>query len=131
MRDKIPFSVILIDIHAELLKTMKRLEIIQFKPEVQPGWQSSAVQMWCETQLGHLSRHPTNESKDLLHSIDHASGQADSLPMLWAKERKEMTKGTNHGNYVFKKRFQKHLYTKMMQIFLMWAWFIYHNCIVH
>lgn len=45
MRDKIPFSVILIDIPAELLKTMKRLEIIQFKPEVQPGWQSSAVQM--------------------------------------------------------------------------------------
>lgn len=68
--------------------------------------------------------------KYLLHSIDHASGHADSLPMLWPKELKEMTKGTNHGNYVFKKRFQKLLYKKTMQIFLMWAWFIYHNCIL-
>lgn len=62
---------------------MKPLEIIKFKPAPQSVWQSNAVQMLlCETQLGCLSPCPANESKDLMHSTDYASGQADSLPML-------------------------------------------------
>lgn len=43
---------------------MKPLEIIQFEPGVQSGWQFNAVQMLlCETQLGCLSPYPANESK--------------------------------------------------------------------
>lgn len=52
--------------------------------------------------------------------------------MLWLKGLMKMTKGTKHGNYVLKKGLKGLLNTKkkLMQIFLMWAWFIYHDSIL-
>lgn len=54
MENKIPFTVILIHICTDFLKTMKPFEMMQFKQELN-GWQFNAVQMLpYKTQDGTL-----------------------------------------------------------------------------
>lgn len=80
MKNKIPFTVILVHIHTDLLKTMKPFEMMQLKPGVQLAGSPMRRKCYCtRPKMGHLSLCPAKEHKDFTHSQGHVSGQPDSL----------------------------------------------------
>lgn len=80
MGNKIPFTVLLIHIHTDFLKTMKPFEMVPFSPGVQLAGSQILCKCYCiRPKMGHLSLCSANEINDLTHSKGHVSGQAHSL----------------------------------------------------